>query len=161
MSVFVNWVGWDATQWQLAIAIEFRIWSSINMNRCTIFKDTLDNNMGIQTLLLTRWVRSHWFRVSEGATLDRGFALSSIQPSVLRLPNSADWRGWDRKFPHLSLVKWGIRGKTEGERELSVWMGAWFGLLEGWSTRVLKKSGKRRKTRENNVAKKREYNTVY
>lgn len=121
---------------------------------------TLYNNVGNQTLLPTLWVCSHWFRVSEGATLDRGFALSSIQPSVLWLPNSADWRGRDRNFPHLSLVKWGMGGKTEGERELSVWMGAWFGLLEGWSTRVLKKSGKRRKTRENNVAKKKkEYNT--
>ncbi len=62
---------------------------------------------------------------------------------------------------HISRSWMGMGGKTEGERELSVWMGAWFGLLEGWSTRVLKKSGKRRKTRENNVAKKREYNTVY
>lgn len=48
----------------------------------------------------------------------------------------------------------------EGERELSVWMGVWFGLLEGWSTRILKKSGKRRKTRENNVAKKKKKSTT-
>lgn len=140
MPVLMYWVGWDATQWQLAIAIELKL--NLEWNQVLTWtgeQDALDNNVGTQTLLPTRWVRSHWFRVSEGATLDRGFALSSIQPSVLRLPNSADWRGRDRNFPHLSLVKWEMGRKTKGERELSVWMGAWFGLLEGWSTRVLKK----------------------